>query len=105
MKELKEVRLWLLITNISSCTKSIATMNVLEDAAKHLKGRDANEHASHVATDATAYPLVPMAIRRFVHVMHASRLMGISLNALEIIGGRYFNRRRTFKSILYECYN
>ena len=77
--------------NISTCTKSIATMNVLEDAVKHQKGRDANEHASHVATHATAYPLGPMVIRRFAHAMHASRLMGISLNALEIIiDGKYF---------------
>ena len=59
-------------------------MNALEDAAKHLKRRGANEHASHAATNATAYPRVPMAIRRFVHVMQASRPMGISLNALEI---------------------
>ncbi|KAL2325996.1 hypothetical protein Fmac_025054 [Flemingia macrophylla] len=101
MKELKEVRLWLLITNMSSCTKSIATTNVLVDAAKHIKGRDANEHAIHVATDATASPLAPMAIRNFVHVMHASRLMGINLNALEIIG----TTRPLLKSILFEFYN
>jgi len=59
-------------------------MNVQEDAAKHRKGRDAKEHARHVATNATVCPLVPMAIRTFVLVMHASRLTGISLSALEI---------------------
>lgn len=65
-------------------------MNALEDAAKHLKRRGANEHARHAAIDATAFPLVPMAIRRFVHVMQPSRLMEISLSALEIIEGKRF---------------
>lgn len=59
-------------------------MNALEDAAKHLRGRDANELANHVATDATVYHLVPTEIRKFVHVMRDSRLMGINLNALEV---------------------
>ncbi|CAJ1967774.1 unnamed protein product [Sphenostylis stenocarpa] len=75
----------LLTTTTTVSLTTIATMNVQEDAAKHIKGRDAREHASHVATDATVCPLEPTAIRRFVLVMHASRLMGISLSALEII--------------------
>lgn len=60
-------------------------MNVLEDAAKHQKERDAKEHVSHVVTDVTACHLVPMATKIFVLVMQASRLTEISLSALNII--------------------
>ncbi|KAK7277281.1 hypothetical protein RIF29_18432 [Crotalaria pallida] len=70
------------ISKVANSLENIAGMNAPEDAAKHLKRRGANERASHVATDATAYHLVPMDIRRFVHVMQASRPMAISLNAL-----------------------
>jgi len=64
-------------------------MNVLEDAAKHWKERDAKEHVSHVVRDVGVCHLGPMAIKIFVLVMHASRLTGISLSALKIISNSF----------------
>ncbi|KAJ7973939.1 hypothetical protein O6P43_004091 [Quillaja saponaria] len=64
---------------------NVISVNKIKDVVRHLKRRDANELARHVAMYATAYHRELMAIRSCVRVMQSSRPMDISLSVLENI--------------------
>ncbi|KAJ7973938.1 Gibberellin-regulated protein 9 [Quillaja saponaria] len=72
-------------SNVISVNKINCDHACSEDVVRHLKRRDANELARHVAMYATAYHRELMAIRSCVRVMQSSRPMDISLSVLENI--------------------